>query len=107
MEIWLRAVLKRTGDGAADGLVERGLDRETLLGMSIPEHIIERLYRAFYVYSVGFMELLDEVFVHCEQRKVLIANIWTTFVAVSYNAKMRLYMSLLYIPKVSSVCRCR
>ena len=89
MEAWLRSVLKKADDGTLqgdeDGLVQRGLDRETLLERGLPEKIVERLYRAFYVYSVGFMELLDEVFAHCEQRKVLIANIWTTFVAVRYD----------------------
>ncbi len=65
------------------GLEEAGLSREKLLELGVPPLAVDRLYRAFYVYSVGFMETINEAFTHSEHRRELLCNIWNGFLDVA------------------------
>ena len=82
LECWLNDMLEKAkGNKEIDslapklqpagkgGLEEAGLSRDKLLELGVPPKAVDRLYRAFYVYSVGFMETINEAFTHSEHRR--------------------------------------
>jgi hypothetical protein len=45
----------------------------------IPCELIDRVYRALFVYSVGFYELIKKCMQHTEKKYTLITNVWKVF----------------------------
>lgn len=45
----------------------------------IPNETADRVYRALFVYSVGFYELIKKCLQHTEKRYTIITNIWKVF----------------------------
>jgi hypothetical protein len=41
--------------------------------------MVDRIYRALYVYSVGFHELVKKCLQHTEKKYTMITNIWKVF----------------------------
>ena len=56
-----------------------GIDRQTLMKENIDNDDIDRIYRALFVYSVGFYELINKVMAHTEKKYTTITNIWKVF----------------------------
>ena len=63
----------------AASLRQVGLDRNYLAELGIPRRTVDRLYRAMYVYSVGFNEVVREIMAHCDQNTEVVAHIWRTY----------------------------
>ena len=56
-----------------------GIDRMSLSNHGIPNDLGDRVYRALFVYSVGFYELLKRCLEHTEKKYTIITNIWKVF----------------------------
>lgn len=56
-----------------------GIDRMVLSNAGIPNDLIDRVYRALFVYSVGFYELIKRCMQHTEKKYTIITNIWKVF----------------------------
>lgn len=56
-----------------------GIDRLELRKSGIKNDTIDRVYRALFVYSVGFYELIKKCLKHTENKYSIITNIWKVF----------------------------
>lgn len=56
-----------------------GIDRISFQLLGIPNDLADRVYRALFVYSVGFYELIRKVLQHCDKKYTIITNIWKVF----------------------------
>ncbi|CAI2372963.1 unnamed protein product [Moneuplotes crassus] len=71
VEIWVDNILKDAESvedyhkflkkNSLSPLVRYGIDRDHLKYLGVADHNIDRLYRAFFVYSIGFYELLQSI----------------------------------------------
>jgi len=55
------------------------IDKLTLHKAGISDETIDRIYRALFVYSVGFYELMRKCLEHTEQKYAAITSIWKVF----------------------------
>ena len=55
------------------------IDRNTLMNDGIPNDLIDRIYRALFVYSVGFYELIKKTLSHTEKSYSIVTQIWKVF----------------------------
>ena len=62
-----------------------GIDRATLFSANINHDTIDRLYRALFVYSLGFYELLTRSLSHADNKHFLITNFWKAFALLLEN----------------------
>ncbi|KAG7389368.1 hypothetical protein PHYPSEUDO_010496 [Phytophthora pseudosyringae] len=71
--------LRKGGDGGSLG--RAGMDRYSLYRMGMPKELVDRLYRALYVYTNGFHNIINEISAHCPPRveSHVSANAWLTF----------------------------
>lgn len=68
LETWVNETLEDAEHMAIPGVIlnpanrapttRYGIDRKTLLEEGIPTEVVDRIYKALFVYSVGFYELL-------------------------------------------------
>ena len=56
-----------------------GIDRMSFSNAGVPVELIDRVYRALFVYSVGFYELIKRCMQHVDKKFTLITNIWKVF----------------------------
>ena len=56
-----------------------GIDRQTLTKANVDPNDVDRIYRALFVYSVGFYELIKKVMMHCNKKYTVITSIWKVF----------------------------
>lgn len=56
-----------------------GIDRNQFLQGNIPHHSIDRIYRALFVYSLGFYEMLSKVLNGSTQKNIFQSAIWKVF----------------------------
>ena len=56
-----------------------GIDRISFQQGGIPAELVDRVYRALFVYSVGFYELIKKCLQHTDKKYTLITNIWKVF----------------------------
>lgn len=56
-----------------------GIDRIAFQAAGIPTDLVDRVYRALFVYSVGFYELIKKCLQHTEKKYTLITNVWKVF----------------------------
>jgi hypothetical protein len=49
------------------------------MNLGIPNDTIDRVYRALFVYSVGFYELIKNVLSHTEKNFSVVTQIWKVF----------------------------
>lgn len=57
-----------------------GVSRRTLTEAGLSDDLVDRLYRALFVYSVGFYELINKCLEHTANRKyTIIVSIWKVF----------------------------
>jgi hypothetical protein len=76
----LEAFAFRNGsDGGPLG--RAGMDRHSLYRMGMPKDLVDRLYRALYVYTNGFHNIINEIAAHCPPRVEghVSSNAWLTF----------------------------
>jgi len=50
-----------------------------LTNARIPSEMVDRVYRALFVYSVGFYELIKKCLAHTEKKYTIITAIWKVF----------------------------
>ena len=55
------------------------IDRLHLQDAGIPSEMVDRIYRALFVYSVGFYELIKKCLMHTEKKYTIITAIWKVF----------------------------
>lgn len=56
-----------------------GIDRMAFSNAGIPTDLVDRVYRALFVYSVGFYELIKKCLQHTDKKYTLITNVWKVF----------------------------
>ena len=56
-----------------------GIDRLTLTNSGIPNEMVDRIFRALFVYSVGFYELIKKCLEHTEKRYTIITSLWKVY----------------------------
>jgi len=56
-----------------------GINRETFKANGLDDESINRIYRALYVYSLGFSELIKEPLERGTNRDALLAAIWKVY----------------------------
>lgn len=56
-----------------------GIDRMAFQSQGVPNELVDRVYRALFVYSVGFYELLKRCMEHTGKKFMIITNIWKVF----------------------------
>jgi hypothetical protein len=55
------------------------IDRLELTNAGLPTETIDRIYRALFVYSVGFYELLKKCLEHTNNKYTVVISIWKVF----------------------------
>ncbi|KRW99845.1 hypothetical protein PPERSA_10964 [Pseudocohnilembus persalinus] len=55
------------------------LDLISLSGKDVNKESIQRMYRCLFVYSLGFYEMLNQIFDHANDKNMLIASVWKIF----------------------------
>ena len=56
-----------------------GIDRMAFSQAGIPTELVDRVYRALFVYSVGFYELIKKCLQHTDKKYTIITNVWKVF----------------------------
>lgn len=89
LETWLNDTLTEAEHLNIPGLILKpthknpitryGIDRITLGQFGIPNDLADRVYKALFVYSVGFYELIRKCLDHCDKKFTVISNIWKVF----------------------------
>lgn len=60
-------------------VVRYQIDRMTLMKGGIPNESVDRIYRALFVYSVGFYDLVVRCMQHSGDNHGLVSSIWKVF----------------------------
>lgn len=70
---------RKKGDSGPLG--RAGIDRTSLYRLGMPKDLVDRLYRALYVYTNGFHNIINEIAAHCPPlvEKHVSSNVWLTF----------------------------
>jgi hypothetical protein len=55
------------------------IDRLHLQNGGIPKDVVDRIYRALFVYSVGFYQLVNKALMHTNKKYTIITAIWKVF----------------------------
>lgn len=55
------------------------IDRKKLVTYGLPNEMIDRIYRALFVYSVGFYQLIKDQLKHTKKNFKVITDIWKVF----------------------------
>ena len=75
-----------------------GIDRNQLLQGNIPHHQIDRIYRALFVYSLGFYEMLSKVLSGSTQKNIFQSALWKVFaILLEYCCKTNYKMLITQI----------
>jgi hypothetical protein len=77
-----------------------GIDRLALTNAGIPNEMVDRIFRALFVYSVGFYELIKKCLQHTERKYSIITAIWKVFsILLEYCCKTDYRMLISEISK--------
>lgn len=63
-----------------------GIDKASLLLAGLSEEVISPLYRALYVYTIGFQDKAKKLVGPLEQKHVPLNNIWRAYLAIAETA---------------------
>ena len=63
-----------------------GIDKTSLLSAGLTEEAIGLLYRALYVYTMGFQDKAKKLVGPLEHRHVPLNNIWRAYLAIAETA---------------------
>lgn len=56
-----------------------GIEKTVLIEAGIPDDTVNRIYRALFVYSVGFYELIKKCLDHTDKKYTIITALWKVF----------------------------
>jgi hypothetical protein len=71
-----------------------------LTNAGIPNELVDRIFRALFVYSVGFYELIKKCLEHTESKYSIITSIWKVFsILLEYCCKNDYRMLIAEISK--------
>lgn len=56
-----------------------GIERMVLVDAGLPNETVDRIYRALFVYSVGFYELIKKCLEHTEKKYTIITALWKVY----------------------------
>lgn len=56
-----------------------GIERMALVEAGLPNDAVDRIYRALFVYSVGFYELIKKCLEHTEKKYTIITALWKVY----------------------------
>lgn len=56
-----------------------GVDKLTLTNAGIPTEVVDRVYRALFVYSIGFFELMNKWLAHTKGKYKTITSVWKVY----------------------------
>jgi hypothetical protein len=77
-----------------------GIDRLALTNAGIPNDMVDRIFRALFVYSVGFYELIKKCLQHTEKKYSIITAIWKVYsILLEYCCKTDYRMLISEISK--------
>ena len=62
-----------------DPMARYGIDKLTLTNAGVPIDVIERIFRALFVYSIGFYELMDKLLIHTKGKYKIVTSLWKVF----------------------------
>lgn len=62
-----------------DPLARYGINRMDLQANGIDRDVADRIYKALFVYSVGFYELIRKCLQHTEKKYTVVTAIWKVF----------------------------
>lgn len=110
IELWIAAALKESlkkgyivkklSDPKMSMLKLFGIDRQTLVNYELEQDDINRLYRALYVYSLGFYELTRESITRSPNQKDIMPAIWKVYsVLLQYVCKTEYSMVVAQLTK--------
>lgn len=60
-------------------LIRYGVDRQSLISAGVTNSQVDRIFRALFVYSIGFYQLINKAMEHCAKKNVLTASIWKVY----------------------------
>jgi chromosome segregation ATPase len=60
-------------------LIRFGVDRQSLINAGVPSAEVDRVFRALFVYSIGFYQLINKAMGHVANKNVLVAGIWKVY----------------------------
>lgn len=55
------------------------IDRQELTIAGLPNELIDRIYRALFVYSVGFYELIKKCLQHTQGKYTVVTSLWKVY----------------------------
>ena len=67
----------------AQGLAAFSIDKASLQSAGLSGEAIGHLYRALYVYTIGFQDKVRKLFVPVEHKQLPLNNIWRAYLAIS------------------------
>lgn len=94
--------------GDSGPLGRAGIDRASLYRLGMPKDLVDRLYRALYVYTNGFHNLIAEIAAHCPPRveRHVSSNVWLTFLLLLEQCENGKYeMAMLKFKQATEVWR--
>ena len=56
-----------------------GIDWMQLLGVGLPTHFVERIYRGLFVHSLGFFEIINKCLEHSPSNSIIVTRLWKVF----------------------------
>ena len=70
----------------AQGLATFSIDKASLQSAGLSGEAIGHLYRALYVYTIGFQDKVRNLFVPVEHKQLPLNNIWRAYLAIAESA---------------------
>lgn len=70
----------------AQGLAAFSIDKASLQSAGLSGEAIGHLYRALYVYTIGFQDKVRKLFVPVEHKQMPLNNIWRAYLAIAESA---------------------
>jgi hypothetical protein len=93
-------IVKKAVDPKASILKVFGIDKETLKANELDSDAINRLYRALYVYSLGFHELIKEPLERSVNRHKTLTSVWKVYsILLQYVCKTEYSMVVAKLTK--------
>ena len=108
LEVWINETLKDAEHLEIPGIVTKPahktpmiryrVDRAYLLKMGVPVQEIDRLYRALFVYSIGFYEMLLKTVEHAQSKYSVLSSLWKVYqVLLEYCCKSNYQMTIIEV----------
>ena len=60
-------------------IMRYGVSRRTLTEAGLSDGLVDRIYRALFVYSVGFYELLNKTLAHTPKKFTVVTALWKVY----------------------------